>query len=373
VLAAFSAAAGHRPIYLRNILLARVASAFRLGGTENRIEELQQYIENQCSSPACFEDIKGFVELLDPVELKKLAHEYVPALAQRQTEPLHTAAVKVLAYQLQYLVLTVPGLVVQQPAAAPEWKCSITGTTSKSPTCPERFQPVAQSGAALYQALVESIGNTDGHDPDCVPELAILTATALVKVSGFDGTTAGGHTPPLHSANPARLFQAALILENQLGRTPKHTRVTLLLVRIYIVLGCVSRAGQLWETMDVKRTIIDSLSPYFLDRLATISPSAVVPTPSRPEKSLTYPLRAYYAHSLRMRMPRRLADAFESESLVSILDIPDFMEKLRASCTLVMGHIEELRALRALGQRSTAPSNEPLLSTVDRPISYWRD
>jgi hypothetical protein len=350
-----------------------VASAFRLGGPENRIEELQQYIENQCSSPACFEDIKGFVELLDPVEMKQLAHEYVPALAKRQTEPLRTAAVKVLAYQLQYLVLTVPGLVVQQPAAAPEWKCSITDTTSKSPTCPERFQQVAQSGAALYQALIESIGNTDGHDPDCVPELAILTATALVKVSGFDGTTAGGHTPPLHSANPARLFQAALILENQLSRTPKHTRVTLLLVRIYIVIGCVSRAGELWETMDVKRTIIDSLSPYFLDRLATISPSAVVPTPSRPEKSLTYPLRAYYAHSLRMRMPRRLADAFESESLVSILDIPNFMEKLRASCTLVMGHIEELRALRALGQRSTPPSNEPLLSTADRPIPYWRD
>ncbi|KAH6675261.1 N-acetyltransferase B complex non catalytic subunit-domain-containing protein [Plectosphaerella plurivora] len=368
VLAAFSAAGAHRPIYLRNILLARVASAFRLGDQENRIEEVKQYIENQCSSPACFDDIKGFVELLDPVEMRQLAHEHVPALAARQKEPLHTAAVKVLAYQLQYLVLTVPGLVVQQPAATPdlkdEWKCIITGTTSESPSCPERFQQVAHSGAALYQALIESIGNSNGHDPDCVPELAILTATALVKVSGFDGTTAAGHTAPLHSAVPGRLLQAALILENQLDRTPKHTRVTLLLVRIYIVLGCVSRAGALWETMDVKRTIIDSLSPYFLDRLATISPSAVVPTPGRPEKSLTYPLRAYYAHSLRMRMPRRLADAFESESLMSILDIPEFMEKLRASCTLVMGHIEELRALRALGQRSKPASNEPLLSDI---------
>lgn len=308
--------------------------------------------------------------MLDPVDMKHLAHEYVPQLAQRQKEPLHTATVKTLAYQLQYLVLTVPGLVIQQSAGSPgqeeQWKCSSTGTVSERSTCPERFQQVAQSATALYQALIESIDTGHSHEPDCIPELAILIATALVKLSGFDGTAAGSFIAPLHSAVPGKLLQAALILEHQLGRTPKHTRVTLLLVRIYIVLGCVSRAGELWETMDVKRTIIDSLSPYFLDRLATISPSAVVPTPSRPEKSLTYPLRAYYAHSLRMRMPRRLADAFESESLVSILDIPEFMEKLRASCTLVMGHVEELQALRAFGQHSKSASHDPLLSTANR-------
>lgn len=362
---AFASSADLRPIYVRNILLARVAAAFQLGGTTSRLEELQHYVESQCSSPACFDDIRGFVEQLEVPSVKSLAYEFVPKLADRQNDPLHVAAVKTLAYQLQYLALTVPGQIVPDVNNSEDgptrWKCVLSDSVSSSPSCPERFMSVAESAASLYRALVDTLKPSEGNEPDCIPELAILAATALVRLSGL-GEDTDTQLAPAQSNSLDKLLQATLILEHQLIRTPKHTRVTLLLVRIYLVLGCISRARDLWTTMDVKRTIIDSLSPYFLDRLSTLSPAAVVPTPQRPEKGLTYPLKAYYAHSLRLRMPRRLADAFEAESLTSILEIPHFIERLRKSCTLVMGQLEERRALRALGYRTANLDQEDLLS-----------
>ncbi|KAG7131606.1 hypothetical protein HYQ45_009844 [Verticillium longisporum] len=327
----FSASETVRPIYLRNILLARVAASFQLG------------------TSACFDDIKRFVEQLDPEEMKNLAFEYT------------------LAYQLQYLILTAPNLVVQVPVGAdakPRWRSAINGVEGESETCSERFQGVAESAASLYRALVDSIGSSDGQDPDCVPELAILTATALIKLSGLRADRSNHLPSPLHVAQSDRILQAALILEYQLTRTPKHSRVTLLLVRIHLILGTISRAKELWATMDVKRTIIDSLSPYFLDRLSTLSPASVLPVPNRPQQAMTYGLKAYYGTSLKLRMPRRLADAFQSESYSSILEIPVFIDRLRISCTMAMGYIEELRATRALGHKSTPISEEDYINEI---------
>ncbi|KAG7119638.1 hypothetical protein HYQ45_014923 [Verticillium longisporum] len=375
LLGQFSASETLRPIYLRNILLARVAASFQLGTSDltnndaflTRSEELQRYIESQCSSPACFDDIKRFVEQLDPEEMKNLAFEYVPQLAKRQQDPLHTAVVKTLAYQLQYLILTAPNLVVQVPVGAdakPRWRSVINGVEGESEICLERFQGVAESAASLYRALVDSIGSSDGQDPDCVPELAILTATALVKLSGLRADRSNHLPSPLHVAQSDRVLQAALILEYQLTRTPKHSRVTLLLVRIHLILGTISRAKELWATMDVKRTIIDSLSPYFLDRLSTLSPASVLPVPNRPQQAMTYGLKAYYGTSLKLRMPRRLADAFQSESYSSILEIPVFIDRLRISCTMAMGYIEELRATRALGRKGIPISEEDYINEI---------
>ncbi|KAM0280556.1 hypothetical protein ACHAQH_004001 [Verticillium albo-atrum] len=371
----FSTSKTVRPIYLRNILLARVAASFQLGTSSSagenaflpRSEELQRYIDSQCASPACFDDIKRFVEQLDPEEMKNLAFEYVPQLAKRQQDPLNTATVKTLAYQLQYLILTAPNLVVQVPVEAnakPRWKSVVNGVEGESEACTERFQDVAHSAASLYRALVNSLDSSDGQDPDCVPELAILTATALVKLSGLKGDRSTHLPSPLHAAQSDRILQAALLLEHQLTRTPKHSRVTLLLVRVHLVLGTVSRAKELWATMDVKRTIIDSLSPYFLDRLSTLSPASVLPVPNKPQQAMTYGLKAYYGTSLKLRMPRRFADAFQSESYSSILEIPLFIDRLRISCTMAMGYIEELRATRALGHRGFPISEEDYINEI---------
>ncbi|OHE93268.1 N-acetyltransferase B complex non catalytic subunit, partial [Colletotrichum orchidophilum] len=363
---------GVRSIYKRNVRLAKVEAAFLFPKTaqpgsdaiSNEFEELRQYIEVECESPACFDDVKGFAERLPPQESKALAYNFVIGLSQESQHPARSASVKALAYKLQYLGLSSTKNLVRVPnedvKGPNDWKCLICNTTNKSSTCTACVKKLLESTLSLYSSLINS---SEIGQLDCIPELAILAASCCVRLSCAHERGTDNPTSPSSNGRPDRLLQAALIIEDQLTRTPKHTRLTLVLVRIYLVLGCASRAREVWDTADVKRTIIDSLGPYFFDRLSTVAPTLVLP-PNRPEGGLMQGLKSHYRASLKLRMPRRLADAFEAESYTAILDIPSYTERLRSSCTLVMGYVEESRAARALGIHSDSVFDEPAIEEI---------
>ncbi|GKT40674.1 uncharacterized protein ColSpa_00855 [Colletotrichum spaethianum] len=361
-----------RSIYKRNVRLAKVEAAFQfsqLAGSEAKsttFEELCGYIDIECESPACFDDVKGFVERLPPHEIKELAYEYVTRLAEESKDAARSSSVKALAFKLQYLGLSTSKTIVrvsnEDPKKPNDWKCIICAAVNKTPVCTTCLQKLLESTLTLYSTLINS--SKTSSSLDCVPELAILAATCCIRLSGVHQCGTGNPTTSsIKSSRTDRLLQAALLIENQLTKTPKHTRLTLVLVRIYLVLGCASRAREVWDTADVKRTIIDSLGPYFFDRLSSIAPALVLP-PNRPEKGLMQGLKAHYNTSLKLRMPRRLADAFEAESYTAILDIPSYIEHLRSSCTLVMGYVEEARAARALGIRNESIFDEPAIEEI---------
>lgn len=363
---------GVRSIYKRNIRLAKVEAAFLFPNStqsssdakSKEFEELRQYIEVECESPACFDDVRGFVERLPPQQIKALAYDFLIGLPEESQDAARSASVKVLAYKLQYLGLSSPKTLVRVPnedvKKPNDWKCITCNTTNKSSACTACVKKLLELTLTLYSSLINS---TEIGYLDCVPELAILAASCCVRLSGAHERGIDNPTSLSKNGRPDRLLQAALIIEDQLTRTPKHTRLTLVLVRIYIVLGCASRAREVWDTADVKRTIIDSLGPYFFDRLSTIAPTLVLP-PNRPERGLMQGLKSHYRASLKLRMPRRLADAFEAESYTAILDIPSYTERLRSSCTLVMGYVEESQAARALDIRSDSIFEEPAIEEV---------
>lgn len=362
-----------RSIYKRNVRLAKVEASFLFAhltasspdtnsAKSNQFEEICRYIDIECESPACFEDVRGFVERLLPQEIKEIAYEYVTRLAEESQDVTRSASIKALAFKLQYLALSSSKTIIRVPNENPtkpnDWKCIFCAAVNEIPTCTVCLKNLLESTTALYSTLINS--SEIKSSLDCIPELAILAATCCVRLSGVHQR--GVDRPTCFSKNSRynRLLQAALIIEDQLTRTPKHTRLTLVLVRIYLVLGCASRAREVWDTADVKRTIIDSLGPYFFDRLSTVAPTLVLP-PNRPERGLMQGLKAHYSTSLKLRMPRRLADAFEAESYTAILDIPSYIERLRSSCTLVMGYVEESRAARALGVRGDTVFDEPAI------------
>ncbi|KAE9570348.1 hypothetical protein CGMCC3_g13465 [Colletotrichum fructicola] len=361
-----------RSIYKRNIYLARVEAAFQFAqpnsatdGNSSEFEQLCRYIDVESVSPACFEDVKGFAERLSPQEIKELAYEYVPRLAKETEDASKSAAVRTLAFKLQYLGLSSSKTIVpvpnDDPKKANDWKCIVCSTSNKSSSCTACLKTLLESALSLYSSLINS--SEISQTLDCIPELAILAATCLVRLSGMHERGIDNPTSLSKTSRQDRLLQAALIIEDQLTRTPKHTRLTLVLVRIYLVLGCASRAREVWDTADVKRTIIDSLGPYFFDRLSTVAPTLVLP-PNSPGRALMQGLKAHYQTSLKLRMPRRLADAFDSESYTAILDIPGYIERLRRSCTLVMGYVEESRAGRALDVRSDSIFDEPAVEEI---------
>ncbi|KAL0938293.1 uncharacterized protein CTRU02_204903 [Colletotrichum truncatum] len=360
-------------IFKRNIRLARVEAAFQFAslerqaseGKSNQFQEICRYIDIECASPACFDDVKGFVERLPPHEIKELAYEHLITLAKEIDDVSKSASVKTLAFKLQYLGLSSTKTIVRVPNEEPtkpnNWKCIVCAAVNKSSTCTACLHNILESSLALYSTLINS--SDISSSLDCIPELAVLAATCLVRLSGWHERSIDNTTSLSKNGRRDRLLQAALIIEDQLTRTPKHVRLTLVVVRIYLVLGCASRAKELWDTVDVKRTIIDALGPFFFDRLSTIAPTLVLP-PNRPERGLLQGLKAHYQASLKLRMPRRLADAFDSESYTSILEMPKYIERLRKSSTLVMGHVEEARAARALGIRGDSVFDEPAVEEI---------
>lgn len=214
----------------------------------------------------------------------------------------------------------------------------------------------------MISANPEHVRDIPELDKDPRLDLSLLIGLSLLKLSGLDRRSSNPSQPPLQDTDSSLLLQGVLVLDTQLGETPDDIGLRLLLVQLYILLGCAPYAYQLWAPLDVKRTIQDALSPLFFDRISTLSPGLF--QGSRP---LTEPLRSYYTHTLRDPCPIRVWDAFTSGSYTSILDMAEYDSRLRRSCTLAMTVIEERHAMRTLGGKLLQDVDDDVLLGESAP------
>ncbi|POR34924.1 Uncharacterized protein TPAR_04852 [Tolypocladium paradoxum] len=346
-----------RPIYRRNVLLARVSAAFDIGaGDEDdlqegrpsslRIRELVSYVEDQKSSLACFDDIKGFVERLDASAIKYIAYEHVPRLADGSSDVAVAARIQLLSLKLQYFASTCPLSAVAVPGEKPRSKCIACGSEFDTALCASCLSSIGRNGLALYQSTTEDLAGNPAAENEIIPELAMVVGFCNLRL-GFNHERLG-YTPS-RPPSAQYLLRALFILEHQFHLTPKHSQISLILVQLHLLLGSAHRSREIWDSLAVKRTIVDSLAPIFYDRLSTVSPSAISPSDTW-GLQLHETLKSHYGVSLKLRMPRRLIDAFEAGSYGSIMDMPKYIENLRASCTRAMSLVEEARAERLLGK-----------------------
>lgn len=324
---------GLRPIYARTLMLARVLTSFELGtigqpGTtlkpadSARVSQIVLFIESQHDSPSCFQDIKRFVEQLGTAEQRHLAFDVLPRIAE-ESSGYKKIAFQVLTLKVRYFILTTPQ------------GCLASTGQDGEPESDE--SKIAAESLRLYRTL-EASGSDDARaQADFLPDLAVLSASALLKTAGV---RAPGFAP--HSTAFRPVLLAVLILEHQLLKTPKNSGINLLLTRLYLNLGASKRAMATFDTVEVKRTIVESHSPLFIDRLSGVAPDLA----SGP--LLASNVQSHYQNSLRLRMPRKLADAFDAGAYTSILQIPRHTDALRSSCTMVMGFMEETRAQRMM-------------------------
>jgi len=184
-------------------------------------------------------------------------------------------------------------------------------------------------------------------DRDPYVDLSIVAGLALLKLSGLHQRGHRSASPMSRVAVP-RFLQLVLLLDSQLRRTPEDIPLRVFLVKLYLLMGCASLAHQLWVRLDVKRTIQDALSPLFFDRISSLAPALFHAASGKP---LMEPLRRYYQTCFRDRAPVKIWDAFSAGSYTSILDMADFNDRLRRSCTRAMTVVEERRAARAFGGR----------------------
>jgi N-terminal acetyltransferase B complex non-catalytic subunit len=198
-------------------------------------------------------------------------------------------------------------------------------------------------------------------DQDPRLDLTSVVISVLLTLSGLGANRTKLNTPPLHNASMAPILQATLLLDLQVKRFPADVPLRLLLIQLYLLLGCASIAHQLWTPLDVKRTILDALAPLFFDRLGSIAPGLFIG--ARP---VIEPVLSHYNSVLAHSYPLRVWDAFSSGSYASILDIVEYDDRLRRSCTMVMAIVEDRRATRAFGGKMDGAIDEvPLVATID--------
>lgn len=202
----------------------------------------------------------------------------------------------------------------------------------------------------------EFVKTIPGLDKDPRAHLSMLIGLCLIKLAKLTGKPPTGPAPPpLQETKTFRFLQAVLVLDSQLQETPNDNGLRLLLVELYLLLGCASYAYKLWTPLDVKRTIQDALSPHFFDRISTLSPSLFL------NNRFIAPLWSYYTNTLRDPCPMRIWDAFSTGSYSSILDMTEYDDRLRRSCTVVMTVVEERQAALRFRGRLDDPVHESSL------------
>ncbi|RFU80528.1 hypothetical protein TARUN_1647 [Trichoderma arundinaceum] len=358
-----------RPMYRRNILLARVLAVFGLGHGDEpdlldgrpsslRLQELIHYINDQYTSPACFSDVKTLMESLDAAGLKYLAFDHLPRLADGDLNAFKAASTRLLALKAQYLVLTHRKM--KSRGQDQLLQCTICESIVESTVCHTCLSRLSQAGTAFYDSIAKSDDENTKINAEILPELAILIAFFSLNLA-FDEHQAG---QPLKSQAARHLIRALLLLDDQLAQNPGHSQLSLVLTQLHIRLGSAYRASDIWDVIGVKRTIIDSLGPVFYDRLSTVSPALLSSYDSWGSHLMDL-LQSHYQISLKLKMPRRLIDAFESASYSSVLGIPKYIDRLRMSCTRAMSLAEARRIERFLGQTSHELKSDPRFSDVD--------
>lgn len=267
--------------------------------------------------------------------------------------------------KLRYLLSTCPQTLSPQPTVVDgdsktePFQCRLCNNPASLP-CQSCLKKLVVEASSIYQQVTsdkELLDAIPRLDKDPRLDLALIMGTSLLKLSGLQPRAPDTAHSLWQDIEPGLFLQAVLLLDAQLRETPGDTELRLLLVQLYLLLGCASYAHQLWIPLDVKRTIQDSLSPLFFDRISSISPGLFQGT-----RPLMEPLRNFYNYSLQDRSPVRIWDAFSAGSYTSILDMSEFDGNLRKSCTVMMTLVEERRAIRCFGGKIDCEIEEHALA-----------
>jgi hypothetical protein len=338
------------------VLLARVSAAFTLETktaedmkdgqpSSLRLRELLNFIQDQKLSAACFDDMKEFLEELDAAALKHVAYTYTTQLARPADDTLACARLDLLSLKTQYFLSTCQIGRVPIAGEKPSSKCLVCDVQFESESCIVCLSKISAAALSKYKSATRDFVDNPVGQNDILPELSLLIAFCNIQLA-FRSRRGYIHSnPPLSQ----HLLRALFILEHQAFLTPKHSQISLILVQLHLLLGSAHGSREAWHGLAVKRTIVDSLAPIFYDRLSTVSP-IILDSSDGWGWELVETLRSHFSVSLKLKMPRKLIDAFESASYGSILDMPKYIENLRAGCTRAMSLVEEVRADRLLGE-----------------------
>ncbi len=377
------------PMYKKNIGLALLDTTFRMpstmlpsdhrqGQNTTRVAQLCLFIAQHNGKTSLFDNIRAYLEDLSMAELKYFLEEKLPNLVRIPCEALGRSAysltmqqdsnqaqllfLRVLEFKCRYFLNTCPQTLAHSPPSPNQsqhalYRCKLCASVTEA-SCRSCLEVLVKDATRVYIDLgVESeLTRADGQSVgDESVDLVLVMSMCLLKLAGICQNPKEVRSLRMLTVDRGRLLQAVLLLDFQLTKTPNNVPLRLMLVQVYLLLGCASLANQVWVPMDVKRIIQDALSPIFFDRISSISPGIF-----QGSKPLTEHLRSFYSSALQSQAPINIWEAFLGGSYTSVLEMAKFTDHLSRSCTRVMTVVEERRAARA--------SNSKLEDMNDIPV-----
>ncbi|RYO77060.1 hypothetical protein DL766_010174 [Monosporascus sp. MC13-8B] len=352
-------------VHLRILFLRDAQSAPEPEATSStRVEHLLEYILKYHRSVSCFEDVRKFVEALNPEELQmfvqKLGREALKEGENKDGDKYKSLTLVAILLQIRFLVATSTGdsTVCKYCRSKLDNSGCISCFTSIVKVALENYNAGMRDDNLRYNVLPKTNG-------DPLSDLAVVGSISLLNLARVGRSPGYTACSPLHLADIQYVLQATIWLDSYLTAWPKNNPLRMLLLKLYLLIGCVSQAKSLWAQFDIKNAILDSLGPLFFDRISTIAPGLFGPGASIRHNPLR-PFIDYYSKALRGTIPKQTVEAFKGGNWHTIPSMYEFGEGLKKSCTLVMAVVEERRGLRfKAGHALTSIADDPLVCNLN--------
>jgi len=204
---------------------------------------------------------------------------------------------------------------------------TISPLNTASPTTKKTITAFITGTLKLYVSAL-SLGSsllvTDNQYGDDAALLAIMGLIRLYTLSPNDQSP---------------LYQSVQILETLLQKSKHNYQALLLLVRIYLLLGAIGAAIDIYPRLNIKQIQNDTLSHSVLTRISTLFPND-----ARTSSYLRNALDIY--ESSRAQTPNMLQLAFERGGYAQMMGFLEFSERVEGSVCRTMWEIELRRLAR---------------------------
>ncbi|KAJ8122284.1 hypothetical protein O1611_g9879 [Lasiodiplodia mahajangana] len=335
-------------------------------GANNTVEHLLRFSKKHISDSNCFTILKGYLERLDREDLtsfeRALNTDFAAGFAKelKAPDPFYTLLLSSLKARTRFF---------QATSFMASGLCEVCCTTIKeSPDCVTCLESIVEYTLAAFQAGIQdkhASQRAADMTEDPLSTLALLGSICLVKLAGAHRTNwRHSNKPPLHNIDVKRFLQAIVWLDFCLKKIPKNDSLRLLLVKLYLMIGCVAQALQAWSPFDVKNTLLECLGTVCLDRLTSISPGHFVPGPGH-LRSYAEPFIRHFETAIQKRYPDIAVKTLQNSSFAELSNLIELAQNQSRNCVIVLAIVENRRGIRLKnGRNETAIEDEPLIGSL---------
>ncbi|KAI0817885.1 N-acetyltransferase B complex non catalytic subunit-domain-containing protein [Xylaria sp. FL0064] len=351
---------------LLDITFARASIATELFCSKseetNRVQCLLKFAKKYMKGSSCFTTLKGYLEVLNKEEITN----FVGDLGIEHTKNIADLN---LFDKLSLTALSLRVEFFQATSLEVGEECRVCHSlANKGPDCEPCLKSIAGRALDAFSVGVQDEETSrkaaaDTEDP--LSNFAVLGSICLIKLAGTSCEKwRYMKESPLYHTDMQLFLQAVVWLDFYMRKTRKNDPLRMLLVKLYLMMGCVTRALDIWGSFGVKNTLLECLGTVCLDRLASISPSHFMTGPSS-TSNFAEPFIRHFETALQKRYPDTVTKILQSGSYAELPEIIELAQSQSHNCVPVLAVVEYRRGMRLNNNRTgTLVQDEPLISSL---------